>query len=117
MEKLRKGGVQHSANFFDHGPLLCRESPATHIPKNIFWGSKGRWEGIMEGKRGRVFRNNQDTWTKPQGDGIRGGRWGWLRWAGMLGEERQTTVLNNNKIIKNNNNKKGKKHKKMSASG
>ena len=33
----------------------------------------------MGEKAGRVFRKTlKDTWTKPRGGGIRGGRWGWL---------------------------------------
>ena len=29
----------------------------------------------------------KDTWTKPRADGIRGGRWGWLRWGQRCGEK------------------------------
>ena len=35
-----------------------------------------------------------DTWTKPKGDRIKGGRWEWVWQAGRSGEgEMETTVL------------------------
>ena len=38
------------------------------------------------GRRG-VFSGTtiKDTWTKPRGGGIRGGRWGWLGWREYWG--------------------------------
>ena len=33
----------------------------------------------------------KDTWTKPKGGRIKGGKWGWLEWGAVGGME--TTVL------------------------
>ena len=30
---------------------------------------------------------------RDKGGRIEGGRWGWLRWGGVVGEEMETTVL------------------------
>ena len=35
----------------------------------------------------------KDTWTKPKGDRIKGGKWRWLGWGGSSGGEIETTVL------------------------
>ena len=53
--------------------------------------------------RGEVGRDNggkrfpgttiKGTWTKPKLGGIRGGRWGWLRWGESGKGKRQTTIL------------------------
>ena len=54
----------------------------------------------MGGKGRRVFRNNyKGHMDKTKGgDGIRGGRWGWLGWEGVVGEKGRQLYLNNNKI-------------------
>ena len=49
-------------------------------------GYWGEWWGGFSGT------TVKDTWTKPRGGGIRGGRWGWLGWGGQK-RERQKTVL------------------------
>ena len=45
------------------------------------------------GEKGEEFSGTtiKDTWTKPTGGGIRGGRWGWLGW-GSGGGKKQTTL-------------------------
>ena len=35
----------------------------------------------------------KDTWTKPKGGRINGGRWGWLGWGVSGGGKVETTVL------------------------
>ena len=35
----------------------------------------------------------KDTWTKPKGGRIEGGRWGWLEWGGHGERKMETTVL------------------------
>ena len=63
--------------------------------KNKWTVTRGRWEGIIEGKGERFSRTTvKETWTKPRGGGIRGGRWVWLGW----GEKGKKLYLNNNKI-------------------
>ena len=37
-------------------------------------------------------------WTKPKGDRIEGGRWGWVRWGGIVGGKRRKLYLNNKYI-------------------
>ena len=55
------------------------------------------------GKREEGFSGTtiKDTWTKPRGSGIRGGRWGWLGLGGVVGSKCRQLYLNNNKIKKN----------------
>ena len=52
----------------------------------------------MEGK-GEVFSGTyiKDTWTKPKWGRIKGGKWGWLGWVGVVGGEWKQLYLNNNK--------------------
>ena len=45
----------------------------------------GKWEGCQ----GTCIK---DTWTKPKGVRIKGGRWRWLAWGGGEGKI-ETTVL------------------------
>ena len=58
-------------------------------------GRDGWGRGIM-GKRGKGHQGIciKDTWTKPNGGRIQGGRW---EWAGMTvgsgGEKMETTIL------------------------
>ena len=48
-----------------------------------------------------VYRNNyKGHMDKNKGGGNRGGRWGWLRWWGGVGEKSRKLYLNNNKILK-----------------
>ena len=35
----------------------------------------------------------KDTWTKPKGGRIKGGKWGWLLWGGVVRGKMETTVL------------------------
>ena len=44
----------------------------------------------MKGHPGTCMK---DTWTKPKGGRIEGGRWGWVRQWGSGGGEIDTTVL------------------------
>ena len=44
----------------------------------------------------------KDSWTKPSGGGIKGGRWGWLGWGEVVGGEGRQLYLNNNKTITKN---------------
>ena len=39
----------------------------------------------------------KDTWKKPKGYRIKGGKWGWLRWKGVVGGKWRQIYLNNNK--------------------
>ena len=41
----------------------------------------GRWEG-----GGFTGTSIKDTWTKPKGGRIEGGRWGWLGWREWWGK-------------------------------
>ena len=51
----------------------------------------------MGDKRGRVFRNMiKDTWTKPKGIRISGGKWGWLGLGEWWGGKWRQLYLNNN---------------------
>ena len=57
----------------------------------------------MGDKRGRVFRNMiKDTWTKPKGIRISGGKWGWLGLGEWWGGKWRQLYLNNNflKVLK-----------------
>ena len=47
----------------------------------------GGWDG--EGLSGTCIK---DTWTKPKGDMIKGGKWGWLG-LGEWEQEMETTVF------------------------
>ena len=55
------------------------------------------------GGKGECFSGTtiRDTWTKPRGSGIRGGRWGWLGLQEEEGRKGRLLYLNNNKILKN----------------
>ena len=46
-------------------------------------------------KRGEGFSGTciKDTWTKPKGGRIKGGKWGWLWWGGVVVGEMETTIL------------------------
>ena len=34
--------------------------------------------------KGKLRTTIKDTWTKPSWGGIRGGKWGWLAWLGVV---------------------------------
>ena len=51
----------------------------------------GRWEG-----GGFTGTSIKDTWTKPKGGRIEGGRWGWLGWREVVGGKSRQFYLNNN---------------------
>ena len=54
----------------------------------------------MGGRRGGFSGTTiKDTWTNPRQGGIRGGRWGWLGWRGVVGGKCRQLYLSNNKII------------------
>ena len=38
----------------------------------------------MGGKRKGFLGTIKDTWTKPKGGRIKGGKWGWLAWGGVV---------------------------------
>ena len=40
----------------------------------------------------------KDTWITSRVGRIRGGRWGWLGWGGVVGGKCRQLYLNNNKI-------------------
>ena len=51
---------------------------------------------------GKIGKGHQricikDTWTKPKGSKIEGGRWGWAVWWGVVGEKWRQLYLNNSK--------------------
>ena len=48
--------------------------------KNKLTVTRGEGEGDNGGKRGKGHPGTciKDTWTKPKGDKIEGGRWGWV---------------------------------------
>ena len=47
----------------------------------------------MGGKGGRIFRNMyEEHMDKTKGGSIKGGKWGWLGWGGLVGEM-ETIVL------------------------
>ena len=51
----------------------------------------------MRGGKGRVFRNNyKGHKDQIKGGGIRGGRWGWLGWEGVVRRKWRQLYLNNN---------------------
>ena len=52
-----------------------------------------KW-GKGEGFSGTTIK---DTWTKPKVGRIKGGKWGWLGWGGVVGGEWRKLYLNNNK--------------------
>ena len=55
----------------------------------------------MGRKRGMVSGTSiKDTWTKPKGGRIKGGKWGWLGSGGMEGREMETTILDQQKNVK-----------------
>ena len=39
----------------------------------------------------------KDPWTKPKGDSIEGGRWGWVGQEGVVGGKWRQLYLNSNK--------------------
>ena len=47
------------------------------------------------GERGERFSGTsvKDTWTKPRGNGSKGGTQGWLGLRGVVGRYMQTTVI------------------------
>ena len=53
--------------------------------KNKLTVTRGEVGGNNGGK-GEGFSGTtiKDTWTKPNRGGIRGGRWGWLGWWGVV---------------------------------
>ena len=51
----------------------------------------------------------KNTWIKPKGGRIKGGRWGWLGWGGMVGGKWRQLCLNNNRTIKKKKKKKNYK--------
>ena len=53
-----------------------------------------------KGEEGFSGTTVKDTWTKPRGGGIRGGRWGWLGWGEVVRGKCRQLYLNSNKIIK-----------------
>ena len=57
-------------------------------------------------RRGNFFQNNYKGHMdkKPRGYDIKGGKWGWLGWEGVVGGKCRQLYLNNNKIIKLNKN-------------
>ena len=62
--------------------------------------------GDNEEKRGQCCQGTciKDSWTKPKGGRIESGRWGWLGWWGMVGENGDnctwTTVIKEKKHLK-----------------
>ena len=55
--------------------------------------------GDNGGKKGEGFSGTtiKDTWTKPEWGRIKGGKWGWLGWEGLVGRKWRQLYLNNNK--------------------
>ena len=53
------------------------------------------------GGKGEGFSGTsiKDTWTKPKGGRIKGGKWGWLGWWGVVEEKWRQLYLNNNKKL------------------
>ena len=41
----------------------------------------------------------KDTWTKPKGGRIEGGRWGWVGWEGVVGRKWRQLYSNNNEKL------------------
>ena len=39
----------------------------------------------------------KDTWKKPKGDRMEGGRWGWVGWGGVVRGKWRQLYFNNNK--------------------
>ena len=62
--------------------------------------TRGEVGGDNGRERGKGFSGTtiKDPWTKPRGDGMRGGRWGWLGFRGSVGGKCGQLYLNNNKI-------------------
>ena len=48
---------------------------------------RGEGKGDNGGKEGKGCQGTciKDTWTKPKGGWIEGGRWGWLGWGEVVG--------------------------------
>ena len=57
----------------------------------------------MTGKTGKGCQGIciKDTWTKPKGGRIQGGRWEWVGWGRVVEGKWRQLCLNNNKIFKN----------------
>ena len=55
--------------------------------------------GKGEGFSGKCIK---DTWTKPKGGRIKGGKWGWLGWEGVVGGTWRQLYLNNKKKCEKN---------------
>ena len=51
--------------------------------RTVTRGEMGDDNGGRMGCQGTCIK---DTWTKPKGDRIKGGRWGWLGWGGVVGD-------------------------------
>ena len=56
-----------------------------------------------EGEKGCQGTCIKDTWTKPKGVRIEGGRWGWLGQEVVRGKWRQLYLNNNKKNVKKKN--------------
>ena len=52
-----------------------------------------------KGGKGHQGTCRKDTWTKPKGGRIEGGRWGWVGWEGVVGRKWRQLYLNNNKKV------------------
>ena len=48
-------------------------------------------------RKGRQGTCMKDPWTKPKGDRIEGGRWGWVGQGKVVAAKRRQLYLNNNK--------------------
>ena len=59
------------------------------------------------GGKGEGFSGTciKQPWTKPKGGRIKGGKWGWLGWGGMVAGKQRPLNLNNNKKCEKNKSK------------
>ena len=67
--------------------------------KNKLTLTRGEVEGDNRGQRGKCCQGRciRDTWTKPKGGRIKGGRWRSLGCGGVVGWKWRQVYLNNNK--------------------